>query len=58
MSLWAGSEVPYAQAMPNVAKGLLLEPAYQDLEVSAFCPAPYLPAYHHVSLNDNYGLNL
>jgi hypothetical protein len=37
---------------------LFLLPADTDVELSASCPAPCLPACHHASHHDSNGLNL
>jgi hypothetical protein len=57
VTVGAGFEVSYAQAMPNVAHSLLLLPADQDVELWA-PSAPRLPGHCHSSHHDDNGLNL
>ena len=57
MSLEAGFQVIYAQAMPTAVHSLLLLPVDQDVELSA-PPAPCLPAHCHVSCHGDNGLSL
>jgi hypothetical protein len=54
----AGFVGSYAQTPPSVPHSLLLLPADTDVELSAPSPAPYLPAFYHVSHHENNGLNL
>ena len=58
VTMGAGFVGSYAQTPPSVPHSLLLLPADTDVELSAPSPAPYLPAFYHVSHHENNGLNL
>jgi hypothetical protein len=50
VSLGMGFEVSKAHARPSLSV-----PKYQDVELSAPSPAPYLPVCHSASCHDNNG---
>ena len=55
VSLGVHFEVSEAQARPRGLPFLL--PAHLDIDLSATCPAPYLPTCCHASCHDDNGLN-
>ena len=57
VTVGVGFEVSCVQAVPTMAQSLLLLSMDQDVKLSEI-PELCLPAYLHVSFQDNNGLNL